>query len=49
MLVKFEQNRMVQATQNFELCWQKKKRIFITVLTKSWRHFEDVSVAENIV
>ena len=48
MLVKFEQNRMVQATQNFELF--DKKLVF-------YNHFwqrvdailEDVSVAKIIV
>ena len=51
MIVKFEQNRMVQTTRNFELFDQKKKGFFF------YNHFwqrvdaimEDVSVAEIIV
>ena len=45
MLVKFEQNRMVQTTQNFELFDKKKKKnvffffFFKPFLTKRWRHF----------
>ena len=35
MLVKFEQNRMVQSIQNFELFDQK----LFTILTKHWYHF----------
>ena len=40
MLSKFEQNRMIQTTQNFELFDKKKKKkkkktIFITFLAKS--------------
>ena len=34
MLVKFEQNRMVQSTRNFEL-FEKTNGFFITFLTKS--------------
>ena len=41
---------MVQTTRNFELFDKKKKkkknRVFIIFLTKSWHHFEDVSVAD---
>ena len=33
MLVKFEQNRMVETTQNFELL-ERKKVFFITILDK---------------
>ena len=44
-LVKYEQNRMVQTAQNFEL-FDKK---WLTFLTKCWRHLEDVSVTEIIV
>ena len=49
MLVKFEQNRMVQTTRNFELFDQKKKKkkkktgFFITIfdkeLTPFWKTF----------
>ena len=36
MLVEFEQNRMIQTTQNFD----KKKNSFLKpFLTKRWRHF----------
>ena len=39
MLVKFEQNRMVQTTRNFEL-FDKKKHFFLKpFLTKRWRNF----------
>ena len=42
MLVKFEQNRMVQTTQNFEL-FDKKPRFFKTIfdkaLTPFWKTF----------
>ena len=50
MLVKFEQNRMVQGTRNFEL-FDKKKTGFFKNL--SWQSvdtiLEDDSVAETIV
>ena len=47
MLVKFEQNRMVQTTQNFELFDKKKKQkknrffktIFYKELTPFWKTF----------
>ena len=49
MLVKFEQNRMFQITQNFEL-FDKKKWVFKNHI---WQCFdailEAVSVAETIV
>ena len=50
MLVKFEQNCMVQATQNFEL-FDNKPGFLKTFLTKRWCDaiLEDVSVAETIV
>ena len=47
MLVKFEQNRMVQNTRNFEL-FDKKPGFFKPFLTKRWRHLEYISVAETI-
>ena len=36
MLLEFEQNRMGQTTQNFELFDQKK---MLTILTKRWKTF----------
>ena len=49
MLVKFEQNRMVQSTQNVELFDKKKKQ----KKTLFWQWvdaiLEDVSVAETII
>ena len=50
MLVKFEQNRVVQITQNFEL-FDKKPGLLKPFLTKRWFDaiLEDVSVAETIV
>ena len=49
ILVKFEQNRMVQATQNFGLFLQKI-RFFETIFDKVYNPIlEDVSVAETIV
>ena len=56
MLVKFEQNCMVQTTRNFEL-FDKKKNVFVFVVVvvflPFWQNvdaiFEDVSVAETIV
>ena len=42
MLVKFEQNRMVQATQNFKLFDKKpglKKIILTEALTPFWKTF----------
>ena len=47
MLVKFEQNRMIQTTRNFELFDKKKNKqtnknktgFLKSFLTKSWRHF----------
>ena len=50
MLVKFEQNPMVQTTQNFEL--YVKNRFFITIFEKELMPFlisEDISVAKKIV
>ena len=49
MLVKFDQNLTVQATQNFELFWErKKKRVF---LNHFWQSVDailkEVSVAET--
>ena len=38
MLVKFEQNRMVQTTRNFEL-FDKKTGFLKPFFTKRWRHF----------
>ena len=45
MLVKFEQNRMVQTTRNFYLFDKKKKHLWQSVAAI----LEDVSVAETIV
>ena len=39
MLVKFEQNRMVRNTQNFELFGEKWLTIFEQVLTPFWKTF----------
>ena len=39
MLVKFEQNRMVQTIQNFELFDKKWLTIFDKVLTPFWKTF----------
>ena len=43
MLVKFEQNRMVQTTRNSELFVKKKNRFFKTIfdqaLTPFWKTF----------
>ena len=43
MLVKFEQNRMVQTTQNFKIFDQKKKQVLKTIfdkaLTPFWKTF----------
>ena len=39
MLVKFEQNRMVQTTRNFELFDKKKTRFFITIFDKELTPF----------
>ena len=47
MSVKFEQNRMVQTTRNFELFIQK--RGFYNHLEKDDAIFKDISVAEIIV
>ena len=47
MLMKFEQNRMVQTTRNFNLF--DKKPVFITILIKIWRHFGRLNLAEIIV
>ena len=57
MLVKFDQNCMVQTTRNFRPFDQKKKKkkkknwaFLKPFLTKHWRHvLEDISVAEIIV
>ena len=51
MLVKFEQNRMVQTTQNLSFLTQKtpQKRVFKTIFDKAFTPSEDVSVAEIIV
>ena len=59
MLVKFEQNRMVQTTRNFELFDKKKKKkkkkkafFFQPFLTKRWRHFgrlPSASVSKNYI
>ena len=38
MLVEFEQNRMVQATRNFELL-DKKNHVFDKALTLFWKTF----------
>ena len=50
MLVKFEQNRMVQTTQNFELFDKKKKKMVFK--NHFWQSFgaifEDISAAETI-
>ena len=53
MPMKFEQNRMVQTTRNFELLDQKtnkqKRVFFITISDKELTPFlEDVSAAEII-
>ena len=48
MLVKFEQNRMVQSTQNFEL-FNKKKWVFYNHIGQRVDAILDVSVAEIIV
>ena len=40
MLVKFEQNRMVQTVQNFELFDKKWLTIFDKVLTPFWKKFQ---------
>ena len=48
MLVKFEQNCMVQTTRN--LGGFDKKSVFLKLfLTTRWRHLEDVSVTETVV
>ena len=39
MLVKFEQNHIVQTTQNFELFDKKPGFFWKKKLTKRWRHF----------
>ena len=41
MLVKFEQNRMIQNIQNFELFDQKWLFNFDKVLTPFWKTFRD--------
>ena len=48
MQVKFEQNRMVQTTQKFELFDRKKNRVF-TILTSIDAILEDLSIAETVV
>ena len=47
MLVKFEQNRTVQTTRNFELFDKKKNQVFVTIWVDAI--LEDISVAEIIV
>ena len=49
MLVKFEQNRIVQTTQNFELFWQKTGFYNNNFWQRVDAILEDVSVAEIIV
>ena len=53
MLLKFEQNRMVQTTQNFELFDKKSLFFFFFFFNHFWQRvdaiLEDVSVAEKIV
>ena len=49
MLVKFEKNRMVQTTRNFEFYWQKKKVFYNHFWQRVDAILEDVSVAEIIV
>ena len=50
MLVKFEQNRIVQTTRNFEL-FDKKLGFFITIfdkeLTPFWKTFLQVKLYVN--
>ena len=46
--MKFEQNRMVQTTRNFEI-FGKKKLVFETIWQSVDAIFEDVSVAETII
>ena len=48
LLVKLEQNHVVQTTQNFEL-FDKKFRFLKQLLTSIDAILEDVSVAETIV
>ena len=48
MLVKFEQNCMVQTTQNFEL-FDQKNGVFITFFDKELMPFLKTFVAEIIV
>ena len=47
MLVEFEQNRMVQTTQNFELL-DKKPGFLNPFLTKRWRPFMKTFLAEKL-
>ena len=48
MLVKFEQNRMVQTTRNFEL-FDKKNGFLLPFLTKRWRSIlKEVSESKTI-
>ena len=47
MLVKFEQNRMVQTTRNFEF-FDKKLGFFITTFDKMLTPSEDVTVAKIV-
>ena len=49
MLVKFEQNHMVQTTQNFELFDKKKMGFYNQFWQRVDTILEDVSVAEIIV
>ena len=48
MLVKFEQNRMVQTTRNFEL-YDKKSEFLNHFWQSADATLEDVSVTETIV
>ena len=48
MLVQFEQNRMIQTTQNFEL-FDKKRVFYNHFLQRVDAILEDVSVTEIIV
>ena len=49
MLVKFEQNCMVQTTQNFELFDQKNQVFYNHFWQRVDAIFEDISVVEIIV
>ena len=50
MLVKFEQNRMVQTTRNFEIFDKKLSFFFLNHFCQSFDVIlEDVSVAKTIV